>query len=241
MKGRDLFPALKKAMCSEGEEAPDSDLAKQIGYTKANISGMTRKRLTPTITANLVKRSLNAKKKSIAQSWIKTISEFYPVNVTPSRGGTRQEIFNKADPKKKPLYEALRNAKSGIYSFYNSEGSIIYLGKTKNELWYEMNGAFNRSMEAHEVWTVAHPKNRAFKQTLRRIQRKNVHLHDTAAFFSAYAVDSDFVDGLETLFIRTLPNNLTNVRIEGQTDRTVERPNPRKRKTTKIGRKKRRR
>jgi hypothetical protein len=80
-------------------------------------------------------------------------------------------------------------------------------------------------MAAHEIWVVAHPENRAFARRTRRIRRTNVHLYDTAKFFSAYEVHEDFIDKLETLFIRILPNNLTNVRIEGQTERSVEKPN----------------
>jgi hypothetical protein len=230
MKGIALIPALKTALCDEGTKASDSALARALEYTQANISGIARKNMTPMIVANVVKRAANAAKSSLSRDWIKTLVEFYPVHRTDSRQGAKWEILDKEQEKQRPLYQLLRETKRGLYSFYNSEGSIIYLGKTKNELWYEMNGAFNRNMESHEVWTVAHPASRAFTQTMRRIRRTNVHLYDTARFFSAYAVDGGFVDRLEALFIRILPNNLTNVRIEGQTERSVEQPRVGRRK-----------
>ncbi len=225
MKGRMLVSALKDVLCKDGRAASDSELAKALNYTAANVSVLASKDATPIVVGNIIRRAVRAAESGLARDWIRTLVEFYPVRKTDSRQGARYEILDQNDERQKPLYRLLRETKTGLYSFYNSEGSIIYLGMTKNNLWGEINNAFNRDMAAHKIWIVAHPQSRAFTRRTRPIRRTNVHLYDTATFFSAYQVHKNFIDGVETLFIRMLPNNLTNVRIEGQTERSVERPN----------------
>jgi hypothetical protein len=228
MDGRTLIPALKDVLCPDGRVASDSQLAAALSYVPGRISQLNGKEVTASIVGNIVQRAVRGAARkaqaSLAQDWVRTIAEFFPVAATDSKQGARFEILDQNDPRHKPLCLLLRNTKAGLYSFYNSEASIIYLGKTKNNLWSELNNAFNRDMAAHEIWFVRHPQNKSFTRSPRPIRRTNVHLYDTAQFFSAYEVDERFVDKLEAMFIRMLPNNLTNVRIEGQTDRTVERP-----------------
>jgi|HubBroStandDraft_6_1064221.scaffolds.fasta_scaffold322424_2 hypothetical protein len=230
MQGRVLISAIKNVLCEDGRAASDSELAKVLHYTPGRISQLAGKNPTSVALGNIVQRAVRSAASdataSLARDWARTIVEFYPLRMSDSKQGARYEILDQRDQRQQPLCHLLKQAKSGLYSFYNSEGSIIYVGKTKNNLWSEMNSTFNRDIEAHEIWFVEHPMNRIFARRSRRIRRRKVHLYDTAKFFSAYEVHQQFVDRLETMFIRMLPNNLTNVRIEGQTERSVERPDP---------------
>jgi hypothetical protein len=243
VRGDELVRALKTKLYGRKSGATNRNLANSLGYKESNIGVMSQNlNISPAIVANIVYRAALSGKRSASVGWIKTVVEFYDIKKVRSKQGTRWEIFDKDENKHSPLHNLLKETKAGLYAFYNSEGSIIYLGKTKNNLWSEMQGAFNRDMTAHEIWTVAHPHT-PFERRSRRIRRTSVHLHDTAVFFSAYEVDSTFIDRLETLFIRVLPNNLTNVRIEGQTERSVERPQERykRRKKKSRGRRQNRR
>ena len=47
-----------------------------------------------------------------------------------------------------------------------------------------------------------------------QIKEKQVFLHDIALYFSAYDIDTRLIYNLEALIIRSIPNNLTNKRIE---------------------------
>jgi hypothetical protein len=106
----------------------------------------------------------------------------------------------------------------GIYSFYNSEYELIYLGKTKSSLWAEMKHAYNRTMTDYSRFKVYHPSD-VYKPTsgkVRVIQRKSIHLYDCAAYFSAYSIrDEVLIDVLELMMIRMCPNDILNVRMEG--------------------------
>ncbi|MEO9624105.1 MAG: hypothetical protein ABJF09_06140 [Qipengyuania citrea] len=106
----------------------------------------------------------------------------------------------------------------GVYAFYNSEFEIIYVGKTKSNLWNEMKLAFNRSMPHYNRLAVHHPSGR-YKATsggVRVIRPKTLHVYDCATYFSAYrVVDESLIDLLELMLIRICPNDLLNVRIEG--------------------------
>lgn len=106
----------------------------------------------------------------------------------------------------------------GIYAFYNSEMEIIYLGKTKSNLWNEMQNAFVRDMPHYKRYRVQHPRDK-FRPTksgqARKLQLQNMGVWEAATYFSAYAVDPDYIDDVEKLLIRVAPNDILNKRMEG--------------------------
>ena len=106
----------------------------------------------------------------------------------------------------------------GIYAFYNSELEIVYLGKTKKNLWDEMRIAYSREMPHYKRYKVIHPRHK-YKPTkdgyVRKLQLSKMRVWDTAWYFSAYAVDPSMIDDVERLLIRILPNDLLNKRMEG--------------------------
>jgi hypothetical protein len=225
--GGTLNRALKTTLF-ENPNATDVQLGRSLGYTSANIGKLAGRPVTATQVAKIVKRTIeissSAAQRELVDDWINTVVEFYPISKTKTSHDKYWEIFDKLAKKHKLLYEALFR-QAGLYAFYNSEASIIYLGQTQRCLWTEAKNAFNRSMDSHQIWTVYHPPSKGFAdvrgQQHRRIARRSVKLHETATFFSAYVVDHRFVERLEALFIRVLPNNLTNVRIENLTRLSV--------------------
>jgi hypothetical protein len=74
---------------------------------------------------------------------IRPIIELFPVEC--SREDIETTFIDLKNENRKVLRKTFKNEK-GIYSFYNSEMEIIYVGKTKNDLWTEMKVAFNRPM-----------------------------------------------------------------------------------------------
>jgi hypothetical protein len=145
---------------------------------------------------------------------IQPIIEFFPVDRSnaekPKLVPTDENNFNKK------LQKTLKDS-PGIYLFYNSEGKVIYVGKTKKNLWAEMNSVFNRDRPAQKIKDVKHPIHHAFKPAFakqRRPKERPVRLFDITAYFSAYQVDPSLIGNLEALLIRALPNNLVNIKME---------------------------
>ena len=53
---------------------------------------------------------------------------------------------------------------------------------------------------------------------MRTLKRRERHIYDCAMRFSAYAIDDDtLIDVVELMMIRLVPNDLLNVRMEGNT------------------------
>ncbi len=154
------------------------------------------------------------KAKEFARDKIHPVVEFFEIT-HDDNGGTSFIDISSEDGKL--LRSHLRKSK-GIYAFYNSEYEIIYLGKTKNDLWTEMKGAFHRKMDHYYRYYVHHPRSKysgKFKG-LRKISSNQLTVAHAASFFSAYHMDDDvLIDIVEMMMIRVLPNDLLNVRMEG--------------------------
>ncbi len=208
------------ALTKKFDTSNDSDLAAHIGGTSTGIWQLNRKRkVTPLQIAGLVKRAVHSSGKNI----YKPIVEFHHVErYKKYKNRKRFQPLNAGDKKYAKLVEALRDAR-GIYFFYDSSGRVIYVGRTeKQDLWSEMTNAFNRGNIRNQIYLTGHPKKRMGKkssnQKKRRLVRKNVKLHDSAHYFSAYNVRQEFIKVMEQMIIRAVPNNLVNTRIEGQTE-----------------------
>jgi hypothetical protein len=148
------------------------------------------------------------------QQKIHPIAEFFELD-------QNEVLLDTSHEDKKKLAQLLRKSK-GIYAFYNSEAEVIYVGKTKTSLWTEMKNAYGRRMNHYTRFFVNHPKKFTFEERAngktRQIERRSFSVWNVATFFSAYHVeDDDLIDIIEMMMIRMMPNDLINVRMEGNT------------------------
>jgi len=127
-------------------------------------------------------------------------------------------------------------AAKGLYIFYDTRGKALYAGQTKRQnLWKEMNLAFNRDRSAQVMTLVRHPTNDvAFKPAHEKVRQPtdvNLKLHDLAAYFSAFAVTDSMIDDLEALLVRAFPNDLLNFKME-KFGKTAKKPSKKTAKKT---------
>lgn len=198
----------------------DLELSKKIGTTYVSLSNWRKKGgvLKPYQITNLVKKAVESGKKDARKFSIKPIVEYFPVHAVDSKQGKRREVLDPQVPRLKALRAELGQS-HGIYIFYNSQCRAIYVGKAKRQnLWNEMNNAFNRERGPQEVWQVSHPttgkKFVPAHQNPRKIVKKSVYIHDIAYYFSAYEIERDLIDNAEALIIRAFANDLTNIKME---------------------------
>jgi DNA-binding transcriptional regulator YdaS (Cro superfamily) len=217
MKGAELCAELKRAL----DVATNAELAKLIGVTPGRVSQIGSVRsVSPKVVAKIVEQAAHLRTREAFAQAIHPIVEFFEVTSSQIRENGRFIPFSRKTTDSRKLFLQLVNA-SGLYSYYNSQAEIIYLGKTeKNNLYAELVNSYNRKLTTYEIYCVEHPSGR-FKprndDKLRRIKKIPVRLCDTAGYFSAYSVSSILVGILEALFIRIAPNELINVRIEKST------------------------
>ena len=176
-------------------------------------------RISEEIIANLVCKAFVAGQRRAFRSAIVPIVEFYPINYVESKQGANWEILptdKKKNPRESKLKDVLR-ASQGIYVFYNSEGKVLYVGKTENRnIWSEMKTRYNsKSFEQH---LVNHPSTGSefspAKQKGNKIVKTKRHLHWLASYFSAYRVHPNLINDTEALLIRAFANDLGNSRME---------------------------
>jgi len=143
------------------------------------------------------------------------IVEFFPT----FDGEEQSDLFadNTADHQKE-LRKALESAK-GIYAFYNSEGEVIYIGKTERQnLWKRMRHSYLAEKARYERYYVPHPRQRFSPRRdgrVRKLVRQSFSIRDVASFCSAYALPPKLIMFGEQLLIRIIPNDLINLRMEG--------------------------
>jgi hypothetical protein len=212
MLARKVFESLAIKVGLNGQ----SDVAKYLGVAGSRISTLWSQNLSEKTVATLLKNAKASGANQLASS-IRPIVEFYPVSDCSS---SARSIIDQSDDGNKRLRRVLESA-SGVYSFYNSELEIIYIGKAKKQnLWTEILQAYNTDKAHYERYAVRHPRG-AYRPTadgsVRKIARQAISLRDATVFFSAYSVGDELIDALETLLIRLTPNDLLNVRMEGNT------------------------
>jgi hypothetical protein len=218
----DLLNQLKKKMRTDS----DPDLAALLGIRPSVLSTWRNKNslITSLQVANMLVKARNAAKKQVHSSAIKPIVEFFPIVPveTSNRSKKKFTVFSEQDDvgnHRKELRNQLLSAKSGLYIFYDSRGRALYAGQTKKQnIWKEMNQAFNRDRSEQVITLVKHPvKDVKFRPAHEKIRQPVDHqlkLHDLAAYFSAYEVISEMVDNLEALLVRAFPNDLLNFKME---------------------------
>ena len=151
--------------------------------------------------------------------------EFFPIEAVESTHGKTWQLFSTLDGKNSPhkYFLGLKHqleTSHGVYVFHDSRGRAVYVGKAqKQSLWTEMNLAFNRDRkEVQSIKRVSHPSSNVEyarpTQTQRRIVREAVALHEIASYISAYQIPDGLIAKIEALIVRTLANDLLNVRME---------------------------
>jgi transcriptional regulator with XRE-family HTH domain len=193
--GKQLILMLRTALGCNNK----NQLATKLGVSAASIQSWERaENLSKTVVMNVIK----AVRDAAIKSSIEPIMEFHQLN--HGHGHEKDTLLKKIDHE---LYcNKLRELK-GIYSFYDSNGRIIYVGKTeKKNLLSEMNQAFNL-VRPNYVRKLL--DNKSGKFIARRLAIK-----DTAEFVSAYAVNEHAIGNVEALLIRMVPNDVVNKRTE---------------------------
>jgi hypothetical protein len=207
MDGNDLVEQLRKKF----DCASDRDLAAVLGYTPMGIVQVKNQSVTERRVAEIVNKARVAAVKQAAA--VRPIVEFFPLDEDG-------DFLSKSQPDHVHLRKLLSQA-CGIYSFYNSELEVIYIGKTvERNIFAEAKNAYRREMLHYERYRVHHPRGRfanANDGKVRKISKAALSLHDAAQYFSAYALNAEMISPIETLLIRMLPNDLLNVRMEGNT------------------------
>ncbi|MGH8050531.1 MAG: hypothetical protein ACREPB_07735 [Arenimonas sp.] len=201
----------------------DAFLAKRLGVTSARISQMRASKANLT-TKQVVALSDKLSKQSVAQALresILPITEHYPIDRADSKHGANWEILptsQKLNPRNFKIRKLLEQHQ-GIYFFYDSQGKVLYNGKTEKQgLWKEINNAYNRVRDSHKVFRVKHLINGTdflpAWQKPRQPVKRSVYFHEVASFFSAYKVAPELIPFIEALIVRSVCNDLSNVRME---------------------------
>ncbi len=142
----------------------------------------------------------------------KVVVELFPIEWSENYANS---FLNEAKNDQNELIRLLRETR-GIYCFYNSELEIIYLGKTKDNLWSEMKNAYMRPMPHYSKYKVNHPRGRyKYTEEARKMKLVNLKVWEAANYFSAYSVNDEYIDDIEKLLIRIVPNDILNKRMEG--------------------------
>ena len=218
MKYLEIFEAISKSQ----QLTSDRALAAHLGITQNTLikHKKSKSSLTPQQVARMLHKHSIAQTADALRTAIRPIVEHYPIEKCESKHGANWEILPTAN-------KTSRNCKirdylsksTGIYFFYDSLGQVIYNGKTESQtLWKEMNQAFNRSREQHKIYRVAHPTTGTGFEPAWKVPRqpikRSVYICDVANYFSAYDVSDELIGIVEALFIRSICNDLSNVKIE---------------------------
>ena len=226
MNGAEFIEAVKRKLTDEsGKDVTDRWIAERLGITMQALQNW-RRRETVTVR-QMVGVLFRSQMKAIEQAErqaIRPIVEFFKLTPTESRDGARTEIFGvRGDGgEDHPYLLGLKDeliAYHGIYIFHDSRGRALYAGKARRQnLWREINNAYNRDRSVQKIRRVNHPERRQKFRTSdekrRQIRLRTVPLHDLAAYLSAYHVADGLIGELESLLIRGFANDLLNVRME---------------------------
>ena len=175
-----------------------NQLANRLGVAAAKVqSWENAKSLSKTVVKNVIAAVRNA----AIRTAIEPIMEFHALNHL--HGHDKDTLLKKID--NKVICERLKDS-TGIYSFYDSNGRIIYVGKTeKNTLMAEMTQAFNLSRPNYS---------RKLADKNGKFGTNQLSIRDTAEFVSAYKVDEHAIGNVEAFLTRMMPNDIVNKKTE---------------------------
>ena len=182
------------ALVKELECENPSQLSKKLGVNADQISKWRAKDLTPTTAKNILKR-LDTR---FVRNSFQSICEFS--RLVPLKEGKPNTIRNRL--KSEQLVEELRKFQ-GIYTFYDSSGRLIYVGKTeKNTLLAEMGQQFTK----RKVRIRKTDSNGQFRHEM-------ISLREFVEYCSVYAVHPAVIADFEALIARVAPNDIANDQI----------------------------
>ncbi len=215
MKGVELVNSLKKKF----DIGKNKALASKLGINEVYISSWKKYPPTSKQIASVIANAYKQGEKDSLRAIIKPLLEYYPIIVSESTHGKKQEIFETKENLRNKKIKELLQTTNGIYIFYSSQRRAIYVGKAKEVcLWNEIKNAYNRDRRAQTVWGVNHPSTgNNFKPAHRhprKVTKQSVYLHDIALYFSAYEVERNLINTVEAMLIRAFANELTNTRME---------------------------
>ena len=226
MTGADFIDQVRKSL-AERDETPATDraVAARLGMSITSLANWkSRPQVTAPQMARLMLSIERASETRAHSGTIRPIVEFFQVSRAQIREGENFRIFRVEDDsgEKQPYLSGLKaelEAHHGIYLFYDSRGRGLYAGKARAQnLWKEINLAFNRDRSVQNILRVNHLESRKDFRTsdeiTRQIRPSNVRLHELAEYVSAYRVADAMIGNLESLLIRAFPNDLLNKRIE---------------------------
>ena len=218
MNGDSLISAIRKKLSERDKhEINDGAVAKFLGISVPGLNNWKKRQdVTDRQLVSLLSKVRSAGAKDAEGSAISPIVEFFEITKTKSQGGARWEILDSRGGH--PYWRGLRSELEkhrGIYIFYDSSGSALYVGKTARlTLWKEINNAFNRERSVQKIRRVKHPQRKqAFttsKEKSRQIRPRSVPLLE----LSAYHVSNGLISDLEALLIRGFANNIQNTKME---------------------------
>jgi hypothetical protein len=218
MKGGEVITTLKRKF----KARTDGALGKKLGITGQAIRNWKKRRsVTARQLASLINAAAKSGEQSLAANSIRPVVEFFPIEKCESKQGAKYELFSVTD--KHPYRSGVRSeltAHRGIYIFFDSRGQAIYVGKARRQnLWKEMNNAFNRDRgEVQRIKRVHHPRRKVAYKTSeeksRRIRDDLVPLHHLAAYFSAYDIVDSLINKMEAMLVRSFANDILNIRME---------------------------
>lgn len=198
-------------------------LAEHLGvsYSTLHKWHTEPRKLTHRQVVNIVDKAKRHGSREVHLSGVRPIVEYYPIDAAVSQQGAKWELFNaeeSGNKRQEGLKEVLQES-YGIYVFYDSRGSAIYIGKAKEQsLWDEMKSAFNRDRKTQKLKIVPHPTTgtgyRPAYESPRNIVNTHILLSDMVTYFSAYNVENDMINNIEALLVRVYANGLLNARIE---------------------------
>jgi hypothetical protein len=220
MKAALLIAELKRKLSIKTDRA----LAARLGMSGVALNNWKR-RTSPLTVKQIANAIGKASEVAITRSQgntIRPIVEFFPIDVIKVGNARKYEVIPTgvdAGRHYNGLYTEMKEAKKGLYIFYDTRGKALYAGQTKQQnIWKEMNSAFNRDRSAQMITLVKHPTNDVeFLPANKKVRQPtsiNLRLHDLAAYFSAYEVTDGMVDELEALLVRAFPNDLLNFKME---------------------------
>ena len=228
MKGSDLIDALKNGFSQKSElsdllDIPEGqisgrNLSELLGISESTVSNLSS---TDEVSVKQIINLLVSSNKAVLQSAIIPIVELYPVDKTFQEAN--YELFPCYDDNGKVLkyQKGLRDELmkySGVFIFFDSSGKTIYVGRTEDQnLWKEMNNAFNRERDG-VIKRVSHPsQNRDFvrcEDMNRQIKNSKIKFYEMTYYISAYKVSYSLISKVESLLIRSYANALTNIKME---------------------------
>ncbi len=223
MKSNELLRHLVRKL----DTPSDRELVQLLGIPHHALNHWRRETtiLAPLQVANALARAHATAKRLVHETAVKPVVEFFPIKATDvGKKKKRFEVFPTGENVGQHqhlagLHGVLLNARSGIYIFYDTRGRALYAGQTKKQnLWKEMNLAFNRDRSAQVITLVNHPTNdvafRSAHQKVRQPVDRTLKLFDLARYFSAFEVVPEMVDDFEALLVRAFPNDLLNFKME---------------------------